>query len=222
MADAAGGYVFRVDLRLRPSAEITPIALPVAAAEHYYQSEAETWERTAFIRARACAGDVALGQAFLTAIAPFVWRRSLDWTAVHDIKAVSLRIRDHFAGPATGPGFDLKRGRGGIREVEFFAQVHQLIWGGRDPSLRSPATLDALAALAVAGRIAAGDAAVLSDAYRFLRTLEHRVQMIADAQTHAVPATVAARTAGRGARRPRLAERRARPEAPHRGSGGAL
>ena len=196
MADATGGYVFRVDLRLRPSSEITPIALPVAAAEHYYQSEAETWERTAFIRARACAGDLALGRAFLTAIRPFVWRRSLDWTAVRDIKAVSLRIRDHFeAGQAVGPGFDLKRGRGGIREIEFFAQVHQLIWGGRDATLRAPATLDALAALAAAGRIAAGDAAVLADAYRFLRTLEHRVQMIADTQTHAVPATAAARTA---------------------------
>ncbi len=195
MADATGGYVFRVDLRLRPSSEITPIALPVAAAEHYYQSEAETWERTAFIRARACAGDVALGTAFLAAIRPFVWRRSLDYTAIRDIKAVSLRIRDHAGGPAVGPGFDLKKGRGGIREVEFFAQVHQLIWGGRDAALRRPATLDALAALAAAGRIAPDDAAVLADAYRFLRTLEHRVQMIADAQTHAVPTTAAARTA---------------------------
>jgi glutamate-ammonia-ligase adenylyltransferase len=199
MADTAGGYVFRVDLRLRPSSEITPIALPVGAAEHYYQSEAETWERTAFIRARAAAGDVALGQAFLTAIRPFVWRRSLDWTSVRDIQAVSLRIRDHFggegAGQAAGPGFDLKRGRGGIREVEFFAQIHQLIWGGRDPALRAPATLDALAALAAAGRITPDDAAVLADAYRFLRTLEHRVQMIADAQTHEVPRTAAARAA---------------------------
>ena len=196
MAEPTGGYVFRVDLRLRPSSEITPIALPVAAAEHYYQSEAETWERTAFIRARACAGDIALGQAFLAAIAPFVWRRSLDWTAVRDIQAVSLRIRDHFAGgQAVGPGYDLKRGRGGIREVEFFAQVHQLIWGGRDINLRTPATLDALASLAAAGRIESGDATVLADAYRFLRTLEHRVQMIADAQTHAVPPTATARAA---------------------------
>ncbi len=89
MADPLGGYVFRVDLRLRPSSEITPIALSVAAAEHYYQSEAETWERTAFIRARAAAGDIALGQGFLAAIRPFVWRRSLDWTAVRDIQAVS-------------------------------------------------------------------------------------------------------------------------------------
>ncbi len=196
MADPVGGYVFRVDLRLRPSSEVTPIALPVAAAEHYYQSEAETWERTAFIRARAAAGDVALGAAFLTAIRPFVWRRSLDYTAIRDIQAVSLRIRDHWAGaPAVGPGFDLKRGRGGIREVEFFAQVHQLIWGGRDPALRAPATLDALAALTTAGRITAADATVIADAYRFLRTLEHRLQMIADAQTHSIPTTATARSA---------------------------
>ncbi len=199
MADTTGGYVFRVDLRLRPSSEATPIALPVAAAEHYYQSEAETWERTAFIRARSCAGDVTLGQAFLAAIRPFVWRRSLDYTAIRDIQAVSLRIRDHFEGGQTvGPGFDLKRGRGGIREVEFFAQVHQLIWGGRDPALRAPATLDALAALAAAGKISDDDAGVLGDAYRFLRTLEHRVQMIADAQTHAVPTVAAARAAVAG------------------------
>jgi len=196
MADTTGGTVFRVDLRLRPMSEVTPIALSVAAAEHYYQSEAETWERTAFIRARAAAGDIALGQGFLDAIAAFVWRRSLDYTAVRDIQAVSLRIRDHFAaGQTVGPGFDLKRGRGGIREVEFFAQIHQLIWGGREAALRAPATLDALAALGAAGRIAPDDAAALADAYRFLRTLEHRVQMVDDAQTHAWPTTVAARRA---------------------------
>ena len=190
------GYAWRVDLRLRPAAEITPLALPVAAAEHYYQSEAETWERTAFIRARACGGDIALGQAFLTAIAPFVWRRSLDYTAIRDIQSVSLRIRDHFdAGQKLGPGFDLKRGRGGIREVEFFAQLHQLVWGGRDPALRAPATLDALAALATAGRIDAAEAATLGASYRTLRTVEHRLQMLHDAQTHSVPLAAADRAA---------------------------
>ncbi|MGI4879723.1 MAG: bifunctional [glutamine synthetase] adenylyltransferase/[glutamine synthetase]-adenylyl-L-tyrosine phosphorylase [Janthinobacterium lividum] len=190
------GYVFRVDLRLRPSSEITPIAMPLAAAEQYYQSEAETWERTAFIRARACAGDIALGQGFLAAIRPFVWRRSLDYTAIRDIKAVSLRIRDHFeSGQALGPRFDLKRGRGGIREIEFFTQIHQLVWGGRDAALQAPATLDALAALAAAGRIGADDAVALGDAYRWLRTLEHRLQMIGDEQTHSIPATLGQRQA---------------------------
>ncbi len=189
LADAtADGYVARVDLRLRPASEITPISLSVGAAEHYYQSEALTWERVAFIRARACGGDRGLGEAFLARIRPFVWRRSLDWTSVRDIQAVSLRIRDHFeAGQALGPGFDLKRGRGGIREVEFFTQIHQLIWGGRTPSLRAPATLDGLAALAAAGRVDAGEAATLAASYRMLRTLEHRLQMRRDEQTHAVP-----------------------------------
>ena len=181
-------YVFRVDLRLRPASEVTPLALPVAAAEHYYQSEALTWERTAFIRARACAGDIALGEAFLHAIRGFVWRRSLDYTAIRDIQAVSLRIRDHFdAGQGLGPGFDLKRGRGGIREVEFFAQLHQLVWGGRDPGLRAPATLDALKTLAAAGRIPAEEADTLAASYRTLRSIEHRLQMLDDAQTHSIP-----------------------------------
>ncbi len=190
------GYVARVDLRLRPASEITPISLAIGAAEHYYQSEALTWERVAFIRARAAGGDIALGQAFLDRIRPFVWRRSLDYTAVRDIQAVSLRIRDHFeAGQDIGPGYDLKRGRGGIREVEFFAQIHQLIWGGRAPELRAPATLDGLAALAAAGRIDSAEAATLADSYRWLRTLEHRLQMRRDEQTHAVPKQAADRAA---------------------------
>ena len=192
----ADGYVQRVDLRLRPASEITPISLSVAAAEHYYQSEALTWERVAFIRARACAGDTVLGQGLLDRIQPFVWRRSLDWTAVGDIQAVSLRIRDHFdAGQKIGPGYDLKRGRGGIREVEFFTQIHQLIWGGRNPALRCPATLDGLAALAAAGHVDADEAARLADSYRLLRTLEHRLQMRRDEQTHAVPKLAADRAA---------------------------
>jgi glutamate-ammonia-ligase adenylyltransferase len=126
------GYVFRVDLRLRPSPEATPLALPVSAAIGYYESSALPWERAAFIRARAAAGDIALGERFLAAIRPFVWRRALDFGAIGEIRAMSRRIRSHHhAGQAFGPGYDLKRGRGGIREVEFFAQIHQLIHGGR-------------------------------------------------------------------------------------------
>ncbi|MEI6418966.1 MAG: glutamine-synthetase adenylyltransferase, partial [Sphingomonadales bacterium] len=184
----ADGQVCRVDLRLRPAPDVTPISLSAAAAEHYYQSSAESWERFAFIRARACAGDLALGHSFLAAIRPFVWRRAMDFTAVRDIQAMSLNIRDHFdAGQQLGPGFDLKRGRGGIREVEFHAQIHQLIWGGREPALRVPATLDALAALAAAGRVPAAEAQALVGSYRFLRMLEHRLQMRRDEQTHAIP-----------------------------------
>jgi glutamate-ammonia-ligase adenylyltransferase len=182
------GYVLRVDLRLRPSPEVTPIALSVDAALSYYESLALPWERAAFIRARAAAGDIALGTRFLEAVKPFVWRRALDFGAIGEIRGISRRIRDHHArGQAFGPGFDLKRGRGGIREVEFFAQIHQLIHGGRDPALRVPATRDALGALAAAGWVDAAEAAALVRAYTLFRTIEHRVQMIDDRQTHHLP-----------------------------------
>ena len=192
------GYVLRVDLRLRPSPEVTPIALPVDAAISYYESLALPWERAAFIRARAAAGDVALGQRFLAAIQPFVWRRALDFGAIGEIRGISRRIRDHHAqGQAFGPGFDLKRGRGGIREIEFFTQIHQLIHGGRDPALRAPTTRDALAALAAAGWVDPAEAADLAEAYTLLRTVEHRVQMIDDRQTHHLPTGAALDTVAR-------------------------
>ena len=187
-AREADGYVMRVDLRLRPSPEVTPIALPVEAAISYYESQALPWERAAFIRARACAGDLALGGNFLEAIRPFVWRRAVDYGTIREIRDISRRIRDHYAqSQAFGPGYDLKRGRGGIREIEFFAQIHQLIHGGRDPALRVPATRDALAALAADGRIDADDAAALAAAYIEFRTVEHRLQMVDDLQTHTLP-----------------------------------
>jgi glutamate-ammonia-ligase adenylyltransferase len=187
------GYVFRVDLRLRPSSEVTPIALPVNAAISYYESSALPWERAAFIRARHAAGDAAVGRYFLEAIHPFVWRRSLDFGAIGEIQTITRRIRDHYAhGQAFGPGFDLKRGRGGIREAEFFAQIHQLIHGGREPALRAPATLDALRLLAEAGRIPADEAAAVAESYRLLRVAEHRLQMVDDRQTHSLPADAAA------------------------------
>lgn len=146
------GYVFRVDMRLRPSPEISPISLPVEAAISYYESSALAWEQAAFIRARACAGDAELGKYFLGAIQPFIWRKSLDFGQLKNITAMTAQIRDHYAkGQKLGPGFDVKRGVGGIRECEFFAQAHQLIHGGRDPGLRIADTRGALAALALAG-----------------------------------------------------------------------
>lgn len=182
------GYAFRVDLRLRPSPEVTAVALPVNAAIGYYESSALPWERAAFIRARQAAGDSVLGRYFLEAIHPFVWRRSLDFGAIGEIQAMTRRIRDHYAqGQQFGPGYDLKRGRGGIREIEFFAQIHQLIHGGREPALRVPDTRAALAALAAAGRVDAADADALAAAYELLRTIEHRLQMVDDRQTHSLP-----------------------------------
>jgi glutamate-ammonia-ligase adenylyltransferase len=185
----ADGYVLRVDLRLRPASEATPLAVPIDLAITHYESSARPWERAAFIRARAAAGDKALGQGFLDHIRPFVWRRALDYGALDVMRGLSRRIRDHYVqGQRLGPGYDVKRGRGGIREVEFFAQIHQLIHGGRLPSIRAPATLDALAALAEAGLIPPEDAEALTHAYRMLRTVEHRLQMVDDQQTHRLPA----------------------------------
>ena len=182
------GFVERVDLRLRPSPEATPIVLPVNAAISYYESAAVGWERAAFIRARCCAGDRRVGSAFLDAIEPFVWRRALDFGAIEEVRSISERIRDHYSERQRfGPGFDLKRGRGGIREVEFYVHASQLVHGGRAPELRVGATLDAIAALEKAGHLEPDLAGDLAQAYRRLRTAEHRLQMVDDQQTHLLP-----------------------------------
>ena len=192
-AQTGEGYVFRVDLRLRPASEISPLAISFDAALSHYESSALAWERAAFIRARAAGGDIAAGEQFLAAIRPFVWRRSLDFMAIEEIRRLTGRIRRHHSGPREpGPGFDLKRGRGGIREVEFFAQTHQLIYGGRLPSLRLRGTRASLDALAAEKVIDAADAEVLGTAYDRLRTIEHRLQMVDDRQTHSLPAEPAA------------------------------
>ncbi|KQM21893.1 bifunctional [glutamine synthetase] adenylyltransferase/[glutamine synthetase]-adenylyl-L-tyrosine phosphorylase [Novosphingobium sp. Leaf2] len=187
------GYVFRVDLRLRPASEVSPLAIPVDAALTHYESSALTWERAAFIRARACSGDIAAGEAFLAAIRPFVWRRSLDFGAIAEIGRLTTQIRASTRGsPQVGPGFDLKKGRGGIREVEFYAQTHQLIHGGRNPALRLRGTRATLDALAAAGLIGSDDAVLLGESYDRLRTIEHRLQMMQDQQTHSLPKTAEA------------------------------
>ncbi|MCA0910017.1 bifunctional [glutamate--ammonia ligase]-adenylyl-L-tyrosine phosphorylase/[glutamate--ammonia-ligase] adenylyltransferase [Qipengyuania gaetbuli] len=182
------GYVFRVDLRLRPASEVSPLAIPLEAAITHYESSAIAWERAAFIRARSCAGDIAAGERFLDHIRPFVWRRSLDFGAIDAIRQLTRRIREQQRGPtAPAPGYNVKLGRGGIREIEFFAQTHQLIHGGRNRELRCKRTRDALDALAAAGHIAAEDAAILGASYDGLRRIEHRLQMVADRQTHSLP-----------------------------------
>ncbi|MFM5908157.1 MAG: glutamine-synthetase adenylyltransferase, partial [Novosphingobium sp.] len=189
----AGGYVFRVDLRLRPASEVSPLAIPIDAALSHYESSALAWERAAFIRARACAGDIAAGQQFLAAIRPFVWRKSLDFGAIAEIGRLTGRIRaSHKGANGVGPGFDLKKGRGGIREVEFYAQTHLLIHGGRNPALRLRGTRASLDALAEAGIIASEDARMLGESYDRLRTVEHRLQMVLDQQTHSLPTDPAA------------------------------
>lgn len=183
------GYVFRVDLRLRPASEVSPLAISIDAALTHYESSALAWERAAFIRARPCAGDIAAGEDFLAAIRPFIWRKSLDFGAIAEIGRLTAQIRSNYAGTGeVGPGFDLKRGRGGIREVEFYAQTHQLIHGGRHPELRLRDTRDTLDALAAAELIDPEDARLLGDSYDRLRTVEHRLQMVDDKQTHHLPA----------------------------------
>ena len=182
------GFVFRVDLRLRPASEVSPPALPVDAAMSHYESSALPWERAAFIRARSAAGDTALGDHFLADLRPFIWRSNLDFNALEDIRRLTARVREtHDGEMRPAPGFNVKLGRGGIREIEFFAQTHQLIHGGRDPSLRSRQTVPALQALAQAGIVPAEDADALALAYARLRIVEHRLQMVADRQTHTLP-----------------------------------
>ena len=185
----AEGYVFRTDLRLRPDPSSTPIVLSFEAAERYYEALGRTWERAAWIKARPCAGAVAAGEGFLRRLVPFVWRRHLDFAAVQDAHEMRLRIRDHkgFHAAWDVPGHDVKLGPGGIREIEFLAQTNQLVLGGRDPALRMRATLPALDALVGAGRLGGDDRDVLATAYRRLRAVEHRLQMVQDAQTHRVP-----------------------------------
>jgi glutamate-ammonia-ligase adenylyltransferase len=182
------GYVFRVDLRLRPDPAAMPLALSIDAALTYYESMGQNWERAAMIKARPVAGDLALGEAFLRELEPFVWRKNLDFWALQDIHSIKRQIHAHKGGAEIAlPGHNIKLGRGGIREIEFFAQTQQLIYGGRDPSLRNPRTTEALAALEKAGRINPGAAEKLTEAYGFLRRLEHRLQMIEDQQTHDLP-----------------------------------
>ncbi|WP_066558507.1 bifunctional [glutamate--ammonia ligase]-adenylyl-L-tyrosine phosphorylase/[glutamate--ammonia-ligase] adenylyltransferase [Croceicoccus bisphenolivorans] len=188
-AKTGEGYIFRVDLRLRPASEVSPLAISFDGALTHYESSALAWERAAFIRARSVAGDVAAGQAFLAAIRPFIWRKSLDFGAISEVGNLVHRIRDDYRGPPRpGPGYDVKKGRGGIREVEFFAQTHQLIHGGRIPSLRVSGTRAALDALAEAQLVSTEDAQVMGDAYDRLRQVEHRLQMVSDRQTHTLPA----------------------------------
>ena len=185
----ANGYVFRTDLRLRPDPAATPPVVALPAALAYYESMGQNWERAAMIKARPLAGDLARGHDFLQHIRPFIWRRFLDFAAIADIHAMKQRINHHkgLDGPNQIAGLDLKLGRGGIREVEFAAQTLLLVWGGRDPTLRDPTTIGALRRLVRAGKLGRRAAAELIVAYRALRMAEHRLQMVADRQTHAIP-----------------------------------
>ncbi|KRR16912.1 bifunctional [glutamine synthetase] adenylyltransferase/[glutamine synthetase]-adenylyl-L-tyrosine phosphorylase [Bradyrhizobium retamae] len=182
------GYVFRVDLRLRPDPASTQVAISTEAALHYYEREGRTWERAAMIKARVCAGDAKAGEALIAELSPFVWRKHLDFAAladVHDMKRQMQTYRGQ--SDIAVEGHNVKVGRGGIREIEFFAQTQQLIAGGRHPELRVRPTLHALQVLATSNWISFQAHDELTAAYEFLRRVEHRLQMISDEQTHALP-----------------------------------
>ncbi len=182
------GYVFRVDLRLRPDPAATPIALSIASASAYYETLGQNWERAAMIKARPAAGDLDLGRRFLTDLAPFIWRKYFDYAAIADIHAMKRQIhavRGHEQ--VTVPGHDVKLGRGGIREIEFFVQTQQLIFGGRRPTMRGARTLDMLRQLHAEHWVGAEAVDDLTKAYAFLRRVEHRLQMVADEQTQRLP-----------------------------------
>ena len=188
-AVTGGGYVFRTDLRLRPDPSSTPVCMAMEPAERYYESLGRTWERAAFIKARPCAGAIDAGWAFLDRLKPFIWRKYLDFAAIQDAHDMRLRIREHkgLHGAVLVPGHNMKLGRGGIREIEFFTQTRQIISGGRDNEIRQRETLKALKALVNNGWVEADIASYLNDAYVAHRTLEHRLQMLEDAQTHVIP-----------------------------------
>ena len=184
------GYVFRTDLRLRPDPGGTPVAVSLPAAEQYYESRGQNWERAAFIKARVAAGDISTGERFLSMLAPFIWRKYLDYAAIEDIHSMKRQIHavgGH--GKIAIAGHNIKLGRGGIREIEFFVQTQQLIAGGRDPELRGMQTCKMLDVLAAKEWVERDVADELKAAYRFLRTLEHRLQMIDDEQTHSLPSS---------------------------------
>jgi len=184
----ADGYVHRVDYRLRPDPGSTPTAVSLASAYVYYETVGQNWERAALIKARPVAGDIALGENFLAELRPFIWRKYFDFASIADVHAMKRQIhavRGH--DQIAVAGHDIKLGRGGIREIEFFVQTQQLVFGGRRPGLRGRRTLDMLRSLHDEGWITAQARDELSDAYRFLRTIEHRLQMVADEQTQRLP-----------------------------------
>lgn len=184
----AHGYVFRTDLRLRPDPGATPVALPTEAALAYYESRGQNWERAAWIKARPCAGDKAVGERFLKDLAPYVWRKHLDFATIADIQAMKRQINiTKNVGDARVAGHNVKLGLGGIREIEFFTQTQQLIAGGRDQTLRVRPTAEALKALAAANWISKRAATDLTRIYWFLRGVENRLQMLRDEQTHVMP-----------------------------------
>ena len=189
----AEGIALRVDPTLRPGGRRGALSRSLEAMREYYATQAATWERQALIKARPVAGDPALGAAFVEAVSPFVFPSELPEAAIDEVRRVKVRLEEYVRASGKA-GVEVKRGHGGIRDVEFAVQLLQIVHGRRDERLREPNTLLALGALAGEGYVGRDDAAALADAYRFLRTLEHRLQMVRDLQTHELPDDRASRT----------------------------
>lgn len=182
------GYVFRTDLRLRPDPGSTSLAMHVEAALHYYESRGQNWERAAMIKAREIAGDLDAGARFLSELQPYIWRKYLDYAAIADVHSIKRQIHAHKGHDAIAVlGHNVKLGRGGIREIEFFVQTQQLIAGGRFPELRGRATAPMLARLAERGWITEEAGHELIEQYWFLRRVENAIQMVDDEQKHILP-----------------------------------
>ncbi|MBJ6752372.1 bifunctional [glutamate--ammonia ligase]-adenylyl-L-tyrosine phosphorylase/[glutamate--ammonia-ligase] adenylyltransferase [Geomonas anaerohicana] len=180
------GFVFRVDMGLRPDGKAGDLASSMRSAEVYYEAWGQSWERAAMMKARPVAGSIELGERILAALTPFIYRRYLDYNLIEDMMAMKKKIDASLARNQEGE-INIKLGRGGIREIEFFIQALQLVYAGKNPQLRERNSLKALQTLHQARVIKEADCTALSDAYRFLRTVEHRIQVVQERQTHALP-----------------------------------
>lgn len=183
------GYVFRTDLRLRPDPRSTPLAVRLDSAINYYENLGQNWERAAMIKARQIAGDAQTGAYFNEHMVPYIWRKHLDFASIADIHSIKRQMNTRVGQKMAIGGHNIKLGRGGIREIEFYVQTQQLVWGGRMPQLRTQPTLDTLQALVQAGHVTDENANIMATSYRFLRRVEHYLQMIDDQQTHTLPET---------------------------------
>jgi glutamate-ammonia-ligase adenylyltransferase len=188
------GYVFRMDLRLRPDPASMPLVVSVDTAMSYYESVGQNWERMALIKARPVGGDIRAGEMFLDELRPFIWRKHLDFAMIDDIHSIKRQIDSTYQSTSMDNllGYNIKTGRGGIREIEFFTTIQQLIWGGRELSVREMPTCRALDALVSCKKVTPETASELIEVYYYLRKLEHRLQMVADEQTHKLPQTMEA------------------------------
>ncbi len=184
------GFLYRVDLNLRPEGNNGPLTNSLLGIEKYYESFGQEWERQALIKALPIAGDVHTGKQFLEIVRPFVWRKSLDLASIEKLRAIKNQVHESVK-KMPQKGFNVKLGEGGIREIEYFIQILQLLYGGKHPEMRSASTLESLRVAEKLKLVPSRDALQLKDAYLFLRKTEHRLQCLNESQTHSIPTPTA-------------------------------